>query len=63
MPNFILVGKEVLLVWIKSALIMSFPARTVNNTPLKIYFLAPSDLLSRFYVVDNLELAQRDVTY
>ena len=30
---FILVGKEVLLVWTKSALIMSFPARTINKTP------------------------------
>ena len=30
----ILVGKVVLLVCIKSALTMSFPARTINKTPL-----------------------------
>ena len=34
MPILILVSKLVLLVCIKSALIMSFPARTINNTPL-----------------------------
>ena len=34
MPIFISVGKVVLLVCIKSALIMSFPARTINKTPL-----------------------------
>ena len=34
MPIFILVGKLVLLVCIKSALIMSLPARTINKTPL-----------------------------
>ena len=34
MPIYILVGKVVLLVCIKSALIMSFPARTVNKRPL-----------------------------
>ena len=33
MPIFILIGKEILLVWTKSALIMSFPARTINVTP------------------------------
>ena len=35
MPIFILVEKAVLLVYIKSALIMSFPVRTINKTPLK----------------------------
>ena len=35
MPIFILVEKVVLLVCIKSALIMSSPARTINKTPLK----------------------------
>ena len=35
MPIFILVGKVVLLVCVKSALIMSFPERTINETPLK----------------------------
>ena len=34
MPIFILVEK---VVCIKSALIMSFPARTINKTPLKAY--------------------------
>ena len=34
MPSFILVRKLVLLVCIKSALIMSFPAPTINKTPL-----------------------------
>ena len=33
---FILVGKGVLLVCIKSALIISFPARTIHKTPLNI---------------------------
>ena len=36
MPIFIFVGKVVLLVCIKSALTMSFPARTINKTPLKL---------------------------
>ena len=34
MPIFILVGEVVLLVCIKSALIMSLPAQTINETPL-----------------------------
>ena len=34
MPIFISVEKVVLLVCIKSALIMSFPAPTINETPL-----------------------------
>ena len=34
MPIFILVGKVVRYVGIKSGLIMSFPARAVNETPL-----------------------------
>ena len=34
MPIFISVGKVVLLVYITSALIMSFPARTTTKTPL-----------------------------
>ena len=34
MPIFILVEKEVHLVWIKSTLIISFPARTINKTSL-----------------------------
>ena len=34
MPIFILVGKLVLLVCMKSVLIMSLPARTINKTPL-----------------------------
>ena len=33
MPIFISVGKVVLLVCIKSSLIISFPARTINKTP------------------------------
>ena len=37
MPIFILVGKVVLLVCIKSGLIMSFPARTINKTPLNYF--------------------------
>ena len=36
MPIFILVGKVVLLVCIKSGLIMSFTARTINKTPHNI---------------------------
>ena len=35
MPIFILVRGLVLLVCIKSALFMSFPARTMNKTPHK----------------------------
>ena len=35
MPIFILAGKVVLLEGIKSALIMSFPAQTINKKPLK----------------------------
>ena len=34
MPVFILVGKVVLLICIKSALIMLLPARTINKTSL-----------------------------
>ena len=34
MPILILVGKVVLLVHIQFALIMSFPAQTINKTPL-----------------------------
>ena len=34
MPIFISVGKVVLFVCVKSALIMSFLARTINKTPL-----------------------------
>ena len=34
MPIFILVGKLVLLVCMKSVLIMLLPARTINKTPL-----------------------------
>ena len=37
MPIFILVGKLVLLVCMKSVLIMSLPARTINKTPLNYY--------------------------
>ena len=37
MPIFILVGKMVLLVCIKSALIISFLARTINKTSLNFY--------------------------
>ena len=36
MPVFILVGKVVLLICIKSALIMSLPARTINKTSLNL---------------------------
>ena len=36
MPVFILVGKVVLLICIKSALIMSLPARTINKSSLNI---------------------------
>ena len=36
MPIFILVGEVVLLVCIKSASIMSFPARIINKTPLNL---------------------------
>ena len=35
MPIFVLVEKVVLLVCIKSALIMSFPARTIYKSPFK----------------------------
>ena len=35
MPILILVGKVVLLEGIRSALIMSFPAQTINKIPLK----------------------------
>ena len=35
MPIFILVEGVVLLLYTKSASIMSFPARTINKTPLK----------------------------
>ena len=38
MPVFIFVGKVVLLICIKSALIMSLPARTINKTSLKATF-------------------------
>ena len=34
LPNFILAGKVVLLVCIKSTLILFFPALTINKTPL-----------------------------
>ena len=37
MPISISVGKEVLLVWIRSDLIMSFPTRTINKTPLNSF--------------------------
>ena len=37
MPIFILVGKVVLLVCIKSPLIISFPARTINKAPFKFF--------------------------
>ena len=49
-PIFILVGKGVLLVCIKSALIMSFPARTINKTPLNRLqlFFSVKPLLHRF---------------
>ena len=40
MPIFILVGKLVLLVCIKSVLIMSLPARTINKTPLNLLILS-----------------------
>ena len=39
MPIFVLVRKLVLLVCIKSALIMSFPARTINKIPLLVIFV------------------------
>ena len=35
MPIFILVGKVALLKGIKSVLIMSFPAQTINKIPVK----------------------------
>ena len=35
MPIFVLVGKLIFLSCKKSALIMSFTARTINQTPLK----------------------------
>ena len=37
MPVFILVGKVVLLICIKSALIMSLPTRTINKTSLNSF--------------------------
>ena len=40
MPIFILVRQLVLLVCINSALIMSPPARTINETPLKQFALS-----------------------
>ena len=36
MPVFIPVGKLVLLKGIKSAIVMSFPAQTINKIPLKV---------------------------
>ena len=48
MPVFILVGKVVLLICIKSVLIMSFPARTINKTSLK--FFSPNDCVNNFHV-------------
>ena len=50
LPIFILVGKVVLLVCIRSALIMSFPARTVNKTPVK-------GQMQRFYKLVSYERA------
>ena len=47
MPIFIAVEKVVLLVCIKSALIMSFPAQTINKTPLNLFSLNPLALRSR----------------
>ena len=51
MPISILVGKEVLLVQIKSDLIMSFPARTINKTLLN-YLKTENHLLKRDALVE-----------
>ena len=54
MPIFILVEKVVLLVCTKSVLIMSFPARTINKTPLN-KTSSNSILVSNICVADVLQ--------
>ena len=59
MPIFILVGKVVLLVCKKSALIMSFPARKINKTPLNLLALTFSKHLADIWNFNCSRISHR----